>query len=122
LPCGLYPSQVSSLLHRDITPEDYDMLLQLDEGVRKRPAAKKHLVENLPSACKKDFSGQSCVICWETFTASDNVISLECTHVFHRDCISKWLLEHNSTCPLCGNEVKDRRLPCLSRLKGLGFC
>lgn len=104
LPCGLLPSQVCDLLERDITPEDYEMLLKLDEGIQ-RPTADKDVVEALPTACGERFLGESCSICLLPFEKRDTVKVLECEHMFHRDCISKWLEQHKSSCPLCGREV-----------------
>lgn len=104
LPCGLLPSQISDLLFREITPEDYDLLLQLDENIVK-PTAKRASVESLPLASREQFKGGSCLICLSTFERSDKVTALPCQHLFHRSCIEKWLLERKNACPLCCAEV-----------------
>mmetsp|Transcript_30060 Transcript_30060/g.82547 ORF Transcript_30060/g.82547 Transcript_30060/m.82547 type:complete len:235 (+) Transcript_30060:87-791(+) len=104
LPCGLFPSQVSELLDRDITPDDYEMLLQLDESISCSVVSKTD-VDRLTAVCAKDYVGEKCTVCLLTFKSSDSVISLSCSHAFHRDCISKWLLERSRMCPLCGSEV-----------------
>lgn len=104
LPCGLLPSQLSDLLFREITPEDYDLLLQLDESVKK-PTASQASVESLPEAGKEDFAGKSCTICLLAFEHCDEVAALPCEHFFHRSCIAKWLMERKPLCPLCCCEV-----------------
>ncbi|KAK1752289.1 hypothetical protein QBC47DRAFT_69295 [Echria macrotheca] len=50
-----------------------------------------------------DQAGQSveCVICLETFKEDSMVRCLQCHHIFHAECINKWLLKHHTTCPLC---------------------
>ncbi|CAL8137675.1 unnamed protein product [Orchesella dallaii] len=45
--------------------------------------------------------GESCVICWELYTAGDMLRTLPCRHEFHKECVDPWLLEHQPTCPLC---------------------
>jgi hypothetical protein len=42
---------------------------------------------------------EDCAICYETLKDSD-VIKLKCDHIFHKDCIEKWI-EKSGTCPLC---------------------
>lgn len=105
LPCGLMASELSQLLFRDITPDDYEMLLQLDESIP-RPTASKDLVDSLPCASSEDCLGETCSVCLTAFELGDSITFIpSCKHKFHRDCISKWLLERNKVCPLCGNEV-----------------
>mmetsp|Transcript_47628 Transcript_47628/g.102660 ORF Transcript_47628/g.102660 Transcript_47628/m.102660 type:complete len:384 (-) Transcript_47628:250-1401(-) len=101
LPCGLTVSEVCSLLTRDIRPEDYDLLLRLDETV-KRPTASAESVKDLPQVSAKEFWGNECSVCLSAFVASDSVVALPCRHQFHSSCIKKWLTECRKTCPLCG--------------------
>lgn len=105
-PRALMTSELSDLLFRDITPEDYDLLLQLDEGVE-RPMLSSSTAEKLPEAsCSKDLQGESCSICITVFEKASSTAVLPCGHHFHRHCISRWLTEHRGVCPLCGKEVK----------------
>ena len=46
-----------------------------------------------------------CIICLNNMEANEIVIILPCTHIFHEDCITKWL-KNKSTCPICQNEIK----------------
>ena len=42
-----------------------------------------------------------CAVCRCDFATGDEVISLpQCNHIFHADCISRWL-KRSATCPLC---------------------
>uniref|UniRef100_A0A672UCX7 Ring finger protein 128 n=1 Tax=Strigops habroptila TaxID=2489341 RepID=A0A672UCX7_STRHB len=58
--------------------------------------------------------GDSCVVCIELYKPNEVVRILTCNHLFHKNCIDPWLLEHR-TCPMCkcdilkvlGVEVKD---------------
>nr|XP_016461551.1 PREDICTED: RING-H2 finger protein ATL57-like [Nicotiana tabacum] len=51
------------------------------------------------------FFGQDCVICLSEFEYGDKGRKLEtCKHMFHENCLEKWLLmqkDGKATCPLC---------------------
>uniref|UniRef100_A0A7S2K986 RING-type domain-containing protein n=1 Tax=Zooxanthella nutricula TaxID=1333877 RepID=A0A7S2K986_9DINO len=104
LPCGLTAGEVYSLLTREIQPEDYDLLLRLDEGVA-RPTVSKESVQGLPRASREEFMGRECGVCLDAFGSGDAVVALPCRHYFHEACITKWLTECRHTCPLCGEAV-----------------
>ena len=44
-----------------------------------------------------------CTICQYELEVEDSVIALPCGHVFHADCIKKWL-ELSKMCPICNEE------------------
>lgn len=103
LPCGLFASQVSELLDRDITPNDYEMLLLLDEALSRPTADRASLEESLRPASAQEFLGEKCSICLHEFDERNEEISaLPCGHAFHQECITRWLLESCKFCPLCG--------------------
>lgn len=104
LPCGLLRSQVLDLVSRELTPDDYELLLKLDEANFRRTASRAS-VASLPAACTKDFGGECCVVCLLAFRQQDSVAALRCKHLFHKQCISKWLLERCPRCPICDGEV-----------------
>ncbi|KAJ6369118.1 hypothetical protein OIU78_001481 [Salix suchowensis] len=65
----------------------------------------------LPVACrfekvqKKD---ESCSICLVEMEEEDAVSQLSrCMHVFHMDCIDKWIQRDHFTCPLCRTSIDD---------------
>ncbi|KAJ7955482.1 RING/U-box superfamily protein [Quillaja saponaria] len=41
-----------------------------------------------------------CAICIAEFEVKGEAAKLPCLHVYHRDCISKWL-QRNPSCPMC---------------------
>jgi hypothetical protein len=47
----------------------------------------------------------TCSICQTNFDSDDSVRQLKCYHLFHVDCVDKWLLENSSKCPNCNNIV-----------------
>lgn len=106
LPCGLRPSEVADLLYREITPNDYETLLRLDDTVA-RPTVSADGLDSLPMAPPADFLGEECAVCLASFEAADEVSSLPCGHHFHRACIGKWLGECSRACPLCGTSYES---------------
>ena len=45
-----------------------------------------------------------CSICLEDFKRDDNVITLQCKHIFHENCLINWFIKQNSNkieCPIC---------------------
>ncbi|XP_022766339.1 E3 ubiquitin ligase BIG BROTHER-related-like [Durio zibethinus] len=62
-----------------------------DEG--RLPFKKRRLLDGLSSK-------NECMICFDEFSDDDKVASMPCGHVYHDDCIVKWL-ETSHLCPLC---------------------
>ncbi|KFR10780.1 E3 ubiquitin-protein ligase RNF128, partial [Opisthocomus hoazin] len=47
-----------------------------------------------------DPDGDCCAVCLELYKPNEVVRILSCDHLFHKNCIDPWLLEHR-TCPMC---------------------
>ncbi|KFY08432.1 hypothetical protein V492_06230 [Pseudogymnoascus sp. VKM F-4246] len=56
-------------------------------------------------------AGETCAVCMIEFTAEDDddIRRLPCQHLFHFECILRWL--HYRNCPVCRNPYSLRRLP-----------
>ena len=53
----------------------------------------------------------ACPTCFESFKASSNISSTPCGHVFHTDCISKWLQNgENNSCSQCRKHCEAQDL------------
>ncbi len=47
-----------------------------------------------------------CTICLEDFEYNSNVIKINCGHIFHPNCIYKWLKPDKiNTCPTCRQNI-----------------
>ncbi|GLJ55440.1 hypothetical protein SUGI_1190420 [Cryptomeria japonica] len=43
-----------------------------------------------------------CTVCLSSFEEEDQIRLLcNCSHIFHRDCLDKWIDHHHKNCPLC---------------------
>ena len=50
----------------------------------------------------KNFENNECIICLEPMVVNDKVKILECGHMYHYDCINKWIEKKGEiNCPLC---------------------
>lgn len=47
----------------------------------------------------------TCNICLDEYNDDSNCIILPCQHIYHNECITKWLGENSNKCPVCKKEV-----------------
>lgn len=90
-------------MSRELSPEDYDLLLLLDEGVKKKDLLSSDAAAALPRATGTDWINEECRICLCAMEEDEDVRMLPtCGHCFHGACIEHWLTGSKNTCPLCG--------------------
>jgi len=94
---------------REISPEDYELLLLLDEGVKKNRTLSVDAAAALPQApADGSWLGEECRICLCPFEHGEDVRILpSCGHSFHAPCVEQWLSSSRAACPLCGTEVPE---------------
>jgi hypothetical protein len=62
----------------------------------------KKIVKLYPISSIKIDDSLECSICLDDFTVDTKYCILECTHIFHHNCINKWLeTGESSYCPNC---------------------
>lgn len=49
---------------------------------------------------KKCEEETKCSICFKNIKKDSNVPNIECSHIFHKKCLKKWI-KINNNCPLC---------------------
>ncbi|RVW15461.1 E3 ubiquitin-protein ligase SIRP1 [Vitis vinifera] len=76
---------------------DIDMDMEEDQMIKTVPATKSSIDEL--ERVGVDLS-QDCSICLESLPIGLQVVRMPCSHVFHGDCIVKWL-ERSCHCPVC---------------------
>ena len=52
-----------------------------------------------------------CAVCLCKIGGGEEIRVLKCDHVFHRDCLDRWVGFKNATCPLCRQSVGPIRAP-----------
>ncbi|CAF3685580.1 unnamed protein product [Rotaria sp. Silwood1] len=86
--------------NRDLSPEDYEMLLRLDERVQ-RKTINTNVLDTLETIDVNDkHLDDQCTICMEKYQDGQQLKLLPCTHIFHLNCIETYLKEFSIQCPL----------------------
>lgn len=55
-----------------------------------------------------DFTYQkeiNCTICTDDFQNGERLSILRCSHIFHANCLKRWLENYQNSCPLCRSYV-----------------
>lgn len=100
--CMLPQAVANSLLRRELSEQDYDILLQLDQ----RNGATNGNLSRIPEKVIKSWPnerirenhkllnpGYQCRVCLRNYEVGQVVRRLpHCKHKFHADCIDNWLL------------------------------
>lgn len=104
---GLTYRQILEIQTRELTPEDYELLLILDESIPKK-TLKTEQISNFTTFIIKDLTTidfELCVVCMEMFQTDEELTKLKCNHIFHSNCINNWLSSYSTTCPVDGNSL-----------------
>ena len=94
-----------SLQHRELTPEDYELLLLLDELVKNRTVSRAALDSFTVFAAEEGLTCEQCAVCLEQYCIGQELKQLPCSHFFHTNCIEQWLSTVSMNCPLDGLPV-----------------
>ncbi|KAJ3692781.1 hypothetical protein LUZ60_011876 [Juncus effusus] len=97
---------------QELDPDEYsyEELVALGEVVgTETRGASADTIASLPSVKYKaqnsqEENAEQCVVCRVEFEEDESLVMLSCKHMYHNECISKWL-EINKACPMCSTEV-----------------
>ena len=96
-----------NLQNRDLTPEDYELLLRLDERVAPKTVNQNILdTFRVDTVCEGEAGGE-CAVCMEAYQVGQERKHLPCGHAFHKNCIETWLKNSSLNCPLDGLSVEQ---------------
>jgi hypothetical protein len=93
------------LQDRDITPEDYEFLLRLDESVPTKTVPNECVASLKTDTVFELHVDEQCGVCMENYVVGETRKILPCEHVFHANCIETWLRHNSTKCPLDNIEV-----------------
>uniref|UniRef100_A0A0D6QYK7 RING-type domain-containing protein n=1 Tax=Araucaria cunninghamii TaxID=56994 RepID=A0A0D6QYK7_ARACU len=59
----------------------------------------------------EQFDEVTCAVCLNKFDDSEEITQLRnCCHIFHKNCLDKWLDHDQKTCPLCRSPLMSERI------------
>ena len=98
---GSKTRRLASLQYREISPNDYDLLLALDDTILPKTVSKKVLekfeTRTVPVWMKDE--NYVCCICFEMLSNEMKELP-SCGHCFHGSCIDTWLGTASNVCPI----------------------
>jgi hypothetical protein len=53
---------------------------------------------------------EKCTICMDDMKEGEEYYNLTCRHIFHIDCIKEYLLNYNHMCPLCKEDIGEKKI------------
>ena len=90
----------SSIIAWFRSPEDYEMLLRLDERVQRKTVNKSVFDSLLTVNVNETYLNDQCTICMENYVMGQSMKRLPCSHMFHCNCIETYLKNFSTQCPL----------------------
>ncbi|KAG2236869.1 hypothetical protein BDF21DRAFT_413415 [Thamnidium elegans] len=92
----------SLLLEDNPSYEDLLWLSNMLGTVRPNTTTQAAVDEAIPvTDWSQDLKDESCLVCLDEFVLKQPVRILKCQHVFHRECVDRWLCEAHNSCPVC---------------------
>lgn len=64
-------------------------------------------IESLPVPTSREIAGKDCPICQEELKNEGCTRRMPCGHIYHQDCLARWLQLHNS-CPVCRASISGQ--------------
>lgn len=99
-------------------PKDEPEQVPDEGGAEEKPS--KASDEEKSKACEYELTsapdwdenaGDLCSVCLDTLEPENDVRVLTCDHVFHDECIRRWLTTRKGSCPLCKRDYCLRSMP-----------
>ncbi|KAK8805512.1 hypothetical protein WA158_002168 [Blastocystis sp. Blastoise] len=83
----------------------YQFIVKLCKGKERQRAVLKIPAKHYSKVKDIEKMDNTCAICLDDFNDTDMVKVLPCHHIFHSDCIDKWLIEDKPDCPTCRHPI-----------------
>ena len=92
----------------DVDNMTYEELLELENKigyVKKGVSIEQKLSLKIEKYSQNKFDCKECVICKELLKENEFIRILNCSHIFHINCIDEWFKD-NKICPICKKDVE----------------
>lgn len=102
--------ELRELEHRDIEPEDYDLLSRLHARAARRTLTQEEVDLRLPAFELTEAMPERCLVCMVEMEAGERVRRLPCSgkHTYHDECIASWLTQSSTCCPADREDLCER--------------
>ena len=101
-----FGSVTSRVLYHHIMPNGlFDFVASRFRNTNEQQEIAKKIIELLHVYELKEKENDSCAICVSDFEIGEKVTMIPCSHLFHSECIKKWLMI-NLSCPICKFKIK----------------
>ncbi|KAG0180799.1 hypothetical protein DFQ29_010119 [Apophysomyces sp. BC1021] len=110
---GQQPHPAFSTLSENPTYEDLLWLSNVLGPARPNTTTQAAIDAALPviswsDDTKKNMTTERCPVCLDDFVLKQPVRVLKCHHVFHMECVDRWLCEAQNSCPVCRGVPVDQ--------------
>jgi len=87
--------------------EDQMLRYALNESLLhyKTQEKKPNIILDMKSELFNEKMMENCTVCVSKYIKNDEVVNLDCKHVFHKKCISEWV-KYKAECPVCRGKIK----------------
>lgn len=103
---GLDDSFFSRIVNRIIDPIENVLNRSLEEQPSLEKNKEEIDFESVKYETVADKKEKKCCICLADFCDEEDVTSIKCKHLFHKNCIKEWST-YNITCPVCRTNLKE---------------
>ena len=69
-----------------------------------KESEEKEILEQVTIDKNNLYNYNNCCICLENYKEDDTAVITGCEHIYHKDCLQKWINNKNS-CPLCNKKL-----------------
>ena len=87
-------------LYRESHKEYYEMSLKYKQLLLKDTQMSNYTKNVIQELYKKAQENIECQVCFDEITPEAFDIRF-CGHIFHKECLLKWLEQNKKTCPIC---------------------
>ena len=88
----------------DLSNHSDDLFDEFDNDGLDDAVIQTYPISKIKDINKLDEDKKRCSICLEYYKNNDDSIVLPCIHIFHAECIKKWM-KRQRICPICKNEI-----------------
>ena len=103
------PEKEDHLQCHEIEQREIAEIINRERNCKKNKGLNNETIEKFPVSKIKNIhelseNNKKCLICLDEFINNQDSIILPCIHIFHSNCIKKWMKRENF-CPLCKNKI-----------------